>query len=113
MSWGISIIDLINNKKTELPKVNKIPVKGNKKLYYKLVWIHTERNAKYLPYYKDRGWDKKHIDHIVPIHYGFKHSILPQLIGSLINLRMLDKNNNMRKNSRLTEESHKILNRWK
>jgi hypothetical protein len=67
--------------------------------YYKTVWSITERNACKL---KDNNLRGKHyhLDHIVPISYGYKHSIKPSVIGALKNIRIITMKENFKKNRR-------------
>lgn len=53
------------------------------------------------------------MDHIVPISYGYKNSIKPELIGSLENLRIIPHIQNFEKLAKLTEDSKELLNKWK
>lgn len=72
------------------------PELQRKKDYYKLVWEFTEANAPNVPSIDLRGQDY-HIDHIIPISYGFKTGIDPAIIGALDNLQMLSKRDNFLK----------------
>lgn len=58
--------------------------------YYKLVWeITNAQDLKSLPNSHKRGWRDYHLDHIMPISYGFKNGILPCHIGDISNLRFI------------------------
>jgi hypothetical protein len=94
-----------------MPEKNK---KRNKKSdpYYVQVWQQTELSAPFLKDIHLRGWKQKHIEHIVPISYGLKHNIPPCLIGSIDNLIMLDRKDNMIKGRKLTKDSIKLLKKW-
>jgi hypothetical protein len=67
--------------------------------YYKEVWRITERNASKIKNIGLRGSDY-HLDHIIPISYGFKHTIKPTVIGGVKNLRIITRMENFKKNSR-------------
>lgn len=60
-----------------------------------------------LPHYEKRGKCNKnnyniyHLDHIVPVFYGFTHNIDPKLMGSLENLRFIPWHCNIRKGANL------------
>ncbi|MDV7402322.1 hypothetical protein RZS08_63460, partial [Arthrospira platensis SPKY1] len=52
-----------------------------------------------------RGYGKYHLDHIIPIYYGFTHNIDPCIIANIENLQMLPAQDNFDKGSRLTPQS--------
>ncbi len=76
-------------------------VNSDKRLYYRLVWEHTNRNAVHLANYNLRGFHNYHVDHIFPISKGFKEGILPSIIGGIDNLQMLPWRENFRKAARV------------
>lgn len=84
----------------------------NKSSYYASVWRHTELNSINLEGIEKRGFLKYDIDHIVPISYGYKNNIPPELIGSISNLRVISSKENVKKGDRLTKESEELLKRW-
>jgi 5-methylcytosine-specific restriction endonuclease McrA len=121
-----SIVDMINagikpyhlrETKTQV-KIAKVKIvkvkKGNRmrRPYYKLVWKITNSNAVYLKDIELRAWKGKHVEHIVPISYGEKHNIPAELIGSLENLVMLDRKENMKKGKALSAQSKELLKTW-
>jgi hypothetical protein len=65
-----------------------------KQIYYSKVWIESNKNSKYINNIELRGLDY-HLDHIVPISYGFTNNISPLLIGGISNLRIIHKKDNM------------------
>lgn len=88
-----------------------------KRKYYLLCWFFTEKQPLFkLKNYKKRCW-KGHncyeLDHIFPISIGYKEKILPHLIGSLMNLRFIEKKENREKSFNLTEESILIFKKFK
>jgi 5-methylcytosine-specific restriction endonuclease McrA len=83
-----------------------------KRKYYKDVWIETNLKSTFLNGIENRGFYKSHIDHIVPISYGFKNNIPISLISSIENLRMISSLDNMKKNFQLTKESKNLLKKW-
>ena len=88
-----------------------------KRLYYLQVWTITESQ----PLHVLRNYEKRcfrgascfHLDHIIPIIHGFLNKIPAEKIGSLTNLRFIRSTVNMRKGSKLTTESHKVLRKFK
>lgn len=52
------------------------------------------------------------VDHIVPVSFGFKHSIPPELMGSRDNLELMDLNANIQKGTRITPRAIRILRSW-
>lgn len=88
-----------------------------KRLYYIKVWIITESQ----PIFKLKDYDKRcfrgsgchHLDHIVPISHGYLNKIPPEKIGSITNLRFIPSEENMKKGYKITEESHKVLRKFK
>ena len=77
-------------------------------LYYFKVWLNTEENAVKMFNINNRGKDY-HIDHIIPISYGYKYNINPSVIGSLDNLQLISKKDNFSKNLKVTEQTKEIL----
>jgi len=80
------------------------------KIYKKLVWELTEEQPIHtLPNSERRGFRDYHLDHIVPIKYGWKKGINPHLIASIDNLRFIPYQENMEKGVQITEESKEVL----
>ena len=77
-------------------------------LYYFKVWLNTEENTINIINIENRGKDY-HIDHIIPISYGYKYNINPSFIGSLDNLQLISKKENFSKNLKVTEQTKEIL----
>lgn len=98
---------IISNKKLIKKK------KSSFEIYKDLCKKETEKNTFYLENIELRGWDTYHVDHIVPIHYGYKNKISPKLIGSFENLQILPAVVNRLKSDILTEKSLSILDLWK
>jgi len=80
------------------------PEKQRKKEYYKIVWEYTEQNAPNVPNIELRGKDY-HLDHIMPIAYGFKNDIDPAIIGALDNLQILTHRDNFLKAAKYKPET--------
>lgn len=84
-----------------------------KRLYYIKVWCLTESQ----PLHVLRNHDKRcfkcfngyHLDHKYPISGGFYNKIPPEVIGDLKNLRFIPIRQNMRKGSKITNESKRAL----
>ena len=66
--------------------------------YYKKVWEITEINCKNIPDIEKRGKDF-HLDHIIPISFGFRYFISEEIIGAESNLRIISHKNNFIKNA--------------
>jgi hypothetical protein len=88
-----------------------------KRLYYIKVWVITESQ----PIFKLKDFEKRcyygkscyHLDHIVPISHGYHNKIPPEKIGSITNLRFIPSEENMKKGYKITEDSHKVLRKFK
>ena len=89
----------------------------DKRLYYLRVWLITEIQPLHkLPNYSKRCWDKSgcyELDHILSISHSYLEGIPPHLVGSIDNLRFIPKKENRNKGFKLTEDSHKILRKFK
>ncbi len=79
-----------------------IKLEPKKKQYYKNVWKYTKQQ----PIHLLENFEKRgpagidgayHLDHIIPISYGFKKSIAPEKIGYLYNLRFIPWRENVTK----------------
>jgi len=74
-----------------------------KSRYYNEVWKYTKKQPLHLlENYDKRGRtdlkeDAYHIDHIIPISYGFENNIEPKIIGDITNLQMLPAVENIKK----------------
>lgn len=94
-------------------KSKKAHNKQSRKAYYKEVKTLTElQPILQLENSDKRGWEGYHLDHIVPISYGFKHNIPTSLISSIENLRFIPKEDNMNKKDILYDESITLLIKW-
>lgn len=72
-------------------------IKKIKNDYYKQVWdISNAQPLNELEGIEKRGADW-HLDHIYPIHLGFKNNIPPEEIGHISNLRIISKADNFKK----------------
>ena len=86
----------------------------DKKLYYAMVWEVTESQPLYiLENFDKRGWKSYHLDHIYPISMGFREKIPPEKIGNIKNLRFIYFEENLKKGSKITNDSVKSLKRRK
>lgn len=72
----------------------------DKLTYYFQVWMYTERNTPNIKGIEKRNFENV-IDHIVPIIYGYRNKINPIDIGCLTNLRIISREENLRKNSKI------------
>mgnify|MGYP001498407304 FL=1 len=100
-------------KKRSLDKIKN----KKKRLYYLRVWLVTEMQPlKKLKNYTKRCWGRSgcyELDHVLPIAHAYLENIPPHLVGSMDNLKFIPKKENRDKSFRLTEESHKILRKFK
>ena len=87
--------------------------KIKKRQYYIRVWEQTAIDEVLLPNYDRKYIDRLDTDHIVPISYGFKNHIAPELIGGLDNLQLIPTQNNRDKGTKLTPRALCLLKRWK
>ena len=86
----------------------------DKRLYYARVWEVTEcQPLSILENSNKRGWKNYHLDHIYPISMGYKEKITPKKIGNIKNLRFIHYEENIKKGSKITNESIKALRRIK
>lgn len=83
----------------------------NKKKYYKMVWFFTELNISLI---KDSHLRSReyHIDHIYSIIEGFKNNISPEIIGSVVNLRILERSENCSKKEKCDLTKDKLLEKY-
>lgn len=106
---GIETFPDVPPKKTE--KKKPFLPSNIRKPYYKRVWEITETNVPSLPNSGNRGKDH-HVDHIVPISFGLRYGILPELIGSADNLRIVSREKNITKGDTLTAEAKAKIMEW-
>jgi hypothetical protein len=64
--------------------------------YYTEVWYHTNKNKHLIDGIENRSVDL-HIDHIFSIRDGFDFGVPANIIGSIVNLRMLSAKKNIKK----------------
>jgi hypothetical protein len=87
----------------------------NKHLYYKQVKKITEsQDLKSLSNYDKRGKlsrnkDAHHLDHIIPIKYGYIHKIPPEIIGNISNLQFIPALKNHKKSSKYESINNNAL----
>lgn len=104
-----------------MPKLKKRGLENitdkDKRLYYLRVWLITEIQPLHkLPNYTKRCWNKSgcyELDHILSIAHSYLEGVPPHLVGSIDNLRFIPKKENRNKGFKLTEDSHKILRKFK
>ena len=104
-----------------MPKLKKRGLSSindkDKRLYYLRVWLVTEMQPLHkLRNYSKRCWDRAgcyELDHILSIAHAYLENIPPHLVGSMDNLRFIPKKENRDKSFTLTEESHKVLRKFK
>ena len=79
--------------------------------YWFVVWNLTEQNSVFVPKIELRG-KGVHLDHIVPISYGFENNINPHLIASTDNLQIIPAKDNLKKSCIITQQSINVLKIW-
>ena len=72
------------------------------------VWIYTEKEAHKVDNINLRSINY-HLDHIIPITYGFYNNIDPCIIGGFDNLQIITSIENLKKNTKITPEAEKLL----
>jgi hypothetical protein len=80
--------------------------------YKGIVWKLTNRNYRKNKhiinpnnYIRTTGGDGYHLDHIIPIHYGFVNGILPTIIADVNNLQMLTWRENIIKSNKYDDST--------
>lgn len=69
--------------------------------YKNLVWkITNSQPLQRLSGYSMRGFATFHVDHKIPIVYGFKNGIAPEVIGHINNLQILQAACNLQKGTK-------------
>ena len=53
--------------------------------------------------------DAVNLDHLIPIIYGFKNGLAPELLANLRNLKIVPARDNLRKKQKLTDEAKALL----
>jgi hypothetical protein len=104
-----------------MPKLKKRSLNNikdkKKRLYYLRVWLVTEMQPLHkLKNYNKRCWGRAgcyELDHILSIAHAYLENIPPHLVGSMDNLRFIPKKENRDKSFKLTEESHRVLRKFK
>ena len=79
-------------------------------LYALEVYKETNKNVPNVLGIENRGINL-HLDHIIPISYGFKNSINPSIIGGIDNLQIISNRDNARKSNNPTAKGDYLL--WK
>jgi hypothetical protein len=119
-SWEIATekIDedvIERRRKTLLETIYKISYEeykkllSNKEIYYKeVIRVTNSQPLHLLEKYEKRGHfrtskEPYHLDHIIPISYGFANGISPEVIGELKNLRFIPAIENIKKGSKHEE----------
>lgn len=79
----------------------------DRQIYYSHVWYYTNKqNLKILENYDKRGHcsndtNAYHLDHIIPISYGFINNISPEIIGNINNLQFIHWRENIIKSNKV------------
>lgn len=83
--------------------------------YKKAVWHETRKwNVSLLEHNEKRGRidlreDAHHLDHIIPMEYGFANQIPPEHIGHICNLQFIPALDNMVKSAKIVMEYEELL----
>lgn len=86
---------------------------NGRKIYYSQVWFYTNiQPIEKLENYEKRGScvndiNAYHLDHIIPISYGFKQQIDPKIIGNINNLQFLPWRENLIKSGKFNEDEYR------
>jgi hypothetical protein len=94
---------------------NAVKYKDGWDLYYFIVWKYTEKNYKQFkniinPNNLKRSIGHYHLDHRFSVAEGFKLGILPEIIGSVKNLEMLNHSNNISKGTKCSIAIEELFN---
>lgn len=106
-------LKLIREICKEYPKIKK-KIKNikdiDKRVYYTKVWFITESQPIHLLENFDlRSFRGHHLDHIIPISYGYKNKISPEKIGNIKNLQFIPWEENYKKGSKVDEKNLKKI----
>lgn len=106
-------LKLIREICKEYPKIKK-KIKSikdiDKRVYYAKVWFITESQPIHLLENFDlRSFRDHHLDHIIPISYGYKNKISPEKIGDIKNLQFIPWEENYKKGSKVDEKNLKKI----
>ena len=72
------------------------------------VWIYTEKEAHKVDNINLRSINY-HLDHIIPIQYGFVNYIPPKIIGIYKNLNIITAKENFTKCNNITDKAKELL----
>ena len=81
--------------------------------YLSKVKVLTAESAPSLPDIEKRGLYTFHVDHIVPVSWGYKLGIPPEKISSIENLQVISREANSIKGNKITPEGEAVLKAWK
>lgn len=106
-------LKLIRDICKKTPKITK-KIKNlkdvDKKLYYAKVWYITESQPIHmLEGFELRSFRGNHLDHIIPISYGWKNKISPEKIGNIKNLQFIPWEENYKKGCKVDENNLKNI----
>lgn len=82
----------------------------SKEEYFDKVRSMTDHVKKQIP--KRRDLSEAHLDHIVPVVFGYDNNIPPEILSLPENLKYISKMKNLKKGQSLTAESVEVLKAW-
>jgi len=82
--------------------------------YKEKVWgLTEERPLALLDGHQQRGFEQKHLHHIVPVYVCFRNGVDPRLASSFENLRFIEAEDNLRRGYHtLSKRAWKLLRSW-
>lgn len=103
----------INTTLAILSQYNSYKIDKNRKKdeYVKAVLFFTELNATYVKDIEKRSYGY-HLDHIYSVDAGFKNGVSPEIIGSVVNLRIITREQNRCKGNRCDITLDELLEKY-
>lgn len=106
----LKLIREICKKYPKIRKKIKFIKDIDKRLYYSKVWYITESQPiSTLENFELRSFKGHHLDHIIPISYGYKNKIPPEKMGNIKNLQFIYWEENYKKGCKVDENKLKKI----
>jgi hypothetical protein len=106
----LKFIREIYKKYPKIKKKIKFIKDIDKKLYYAKVWYITESQPIHiLENFELRSYRGHHLDHIIPISYGYKNKISPEKMGDIKNLQFIPWDENYKKGAKVDNNNLKNI----